>query len=180
VPFFLLDELAVRLRHPETRRPRSNLVRGPSILKIEVVTPGEQKELLLRVVTKLAVTRLERGGFIPFGATLASDRNVKLLLPETWKKNAKRDEVESYWSRELRQSCQEQGCSTACSCADVRVPAPDGAFTPGLLIHFEHAGLLAEDILYPYEKSDRNQVSLGPPTSVSTEPQIFASPRNAD
>jgi len=43
------------------------------------MTPQEEKALLLRVVTKLAAPQLEQGGFIPFGAILGQNRDVRLL-----------------------------------------------------------------------------------------------------
>jgi hypothetical protein len=46
------------------------------------MTPKEEKELLLRVVTKLAGQQLEKGGSIAFGATLGSKRDVQLLMPK--------------------------------------------------------------------------------------------------
>ena len=53
------------------------------------MTPQEEKELLLRVVTKLAGKQLEQeGGFITFGATLGSNRDVRLLMPKSMKQGA--------------------------------------------------------------------------------------------
>ena len=68
------------------------------------MTLQEEKELLLRVVTKLAAKLIGEGGFVPFGATLGPGRNVKLLMPKGWKENATRDELEACWSRELKKA----------------------------------------------------------------------------
>jgi len=137
------------------------------------MTPQEQKDLLLGVVTKLATKRLEEGGFIPFGATLGSKRDVKLLMPKSMKQNVTRDELEAYWIRELRKATAEDACKTACSCADVRVPVGEGELVPALLIHVEHAEGSAEDILYPYRKDESSGIVLGEPTSAAIKHQIF-------
>ena len=137
------------------------------------MTPQEQKELLLRVVTKLAVSRLEKGGFVPFGATLGSGRDVKLLMPTGWKENATRDEHEAYWTRELRKASLSGECKTVCSCADVRLPREGEEPVPAILIHMEHAEDSAEDIMFPYAKDESATIVLGTPTSVLTEHHIF-------
>src|SRR5437899_13044966 len=48
-----------------------------------------------------------------------------------WKENATRDELEAYWSRELKKATTETECKTVCSCADVRVPMDSGDPAPG-------------------------------------------------
>src|ERR1700758_2172644 len=113
------------------------------------MTLQEEKELLLRVVTRLAAKLIGQGGFVPFGATLGPGRNVKLLMPKGWKENATRDELEAYWSRELKKATTEPDCKTVCSCADVRVPMDNGDLAPGILIHLEQIGSPAEDICLP-------------------------------
>jgi hypothetical protein len=138
------------------------------------MTPDEQKDLLLRVVIRLAGKQLEKGGFVPFGATLGTARDVKLLMPKKFKQDATRDEVETYWAEELRNATAIGNCKTACSCADVRVPMHDGSLVPGVLIHIEHAEGSAEDIIYPYGK-DEGAVVFGEPTRVGVERQIFTS-----
>jgi hypothetical protein len=136
------------------------------------MTPQEEKNLLLRVVIRLAGTQLESGGLTPFGATLGSERDVKLLVPKGFKKNPTRDEVEAYWAGELRKANATGKCKTVCSCADVRVPVEGGNLIPGVLIHIEHAEGSAEDVLYPY-RNDEGSVVFGVPTSVKAELQVF-------
>ena len=138
-----------------------------------MMTLQEEKELLLRVVTRLAAKLIGQGGFVPFGATLGPGRNVKLLMPKGWKENATRDELEAYWSRELKKATTEPDCKTVCSCADVRVPMYNGDLAPGILIHLEQIGSPAEDIVYPYLK-DGKEAKLGTPMCVETESRVFA------
>lgn len=126
------------------------------------------------VVTKLAAKLIKQGGFVPFGATLGPGRNVKLFMPKDWKENATRDELETYWSRELRKAVNDAECKTVCSCADVRLPIDNGNLVPCIFIHIEQAPRLAEDIAYPYMKDGDSEVKLGAPTTVQTEPRIFS------
>jgi hypothetical protein len=136
------------------------------------MTPEEQKDFLLRVVIRVAGQQLESGGLMPFGATLGAERDVKLLMPKSFKKDSTRDEVESYWAQELRIAIADGSRETACSCADVRVPMEDGSFVPGVLVHIEHAESSAEDILYPYYNHD-GSVLFREPTRVVTKRHIF-------
>jgi hypothetical protein len=139
------------------------------------MTPQEEKELLLRVVVRVAAMQLKEGGLVPFGATLGLKRDVKLLMPKSWKQTpTTRDELEGYWIRELRQATASGTCKTVCSCADVRVPKGE-KLVPAVLIHVEHAEGSAEDILYPYQKDEGSVVVFGEPTSAATEHQIFGS-----
>lgn len=137
------------------------------------MTLEEEKDLLLGLVTKLAAKLICQGGFAPFGATLGPGRNVKLLMPKNWKVNSTRDEVEAYWSRELKKAVYEGDCKTVCSCSDVRIPIENGNMAPCILIHIEQAQACAEDIGYPYLKDGESEVKLGTPTSVKTEPSVF-------
>jgi hypothetical protein len=91
-----------------------------------------------------------------------------------WKENATRDELEAYWSRELKKATTETECKTVCSCADVRVPMDSGDPAPGIFIHLEQIGSPAADIVYPYLKDGISGVKLGTPTSVETESRVFA------
>jgi|SRR5580658_4770481 hypothetical protein len=138
------------------------------------MTPQEQKELLLTVVVRVAVIQLKIGGLFPFGATLGSKRDVKLLTPKSMKKNVSREELDEYWKRELRKSTAEDECKTACWCADVLVPMDDGSLVPAIFVNFEHADGSAEDILYPYRKTEGSDVVLDVPTSATTEHKIFS------
>jgi hypothetical protein len=138
------------------------------------MTPQEEKELLLRLVVKVATMQLAEGGITPFGATLGSRRNVKLLLSKNWKREVTtQDDFEKYWIRELRQAAAAEVCRMACACADVRVPMEDGRLVPAVLIHVEHTEGSAEDVVYPYRRDDESMVVFGEPTSAETACQIF-------
>ena len=141
----------------------------------KALTPQDEKELLLRVVTKLAATQLEAKGFMPFGATLGPHRNVKLLAPQTWKQNSNREEVETYWVQELRKAITSEECKAVCFCADVRVPVDNGGLVPAVLIHVEHAEAPAEAIFYPYSKDGSLKVVFASPTRAATTGRIFRS-----
>jgi hypothetical protein len=137
------------------------------------MTLQEEKDTLLRVVTKLVLQMMAKGGFCPFGAVMGPNRSAKILMPKGWKKDAARDEVEAYWARELRKAVSDTGCRTVCWCADVRSPKEDGDFTPFMLIHVEQASI-AEDMGYPYLKDGNSKVELGSPTIVQTKARVFA------
>lgn len=142
------------------------------------MTPQEEKELLLRVVTKLAGKQLEQEGeFITFGATLGSNRDVRLLMPKSMKQDVTRDELDAYWVRTLRQAIAAVECGTVCSCVDVRLQTNDGAQVTALLIHVEHAHAFSEDILYPYRKDEDAGIVFGEPTSETRERKIFTCSR---
>jgi hypothetical protein len=140
---------------------------------LERMTPQEEKELLLRVVTQLVRKQLEKGGFIPYGATLGPNRDVQLLMPKGMKRAVTRAELDAYWFQILRQAITAGECKTACWCADVREQAEDGTLVPAVLIHVEHANTFSEDILYPYRKDESSRVVFGEPRSEATEHQIF-------
>ncbi len=140
------------------------------------MTRQEETELLLRVMTRLAQTQLEKGGFIPFGGVLGSKRDVQLVMPKGWKQNSTRDEVEGYWTRELKKYALQDGCRVVCFCADVRVPKDDDQLVPGLLIHIEHVEAESEDMLYPYHKEDDAKVVFGKPTSVARQHMVLTGP----
>src|SRR5437588_12294178 len=97
------------------------------------MTPEEQKDLLLRVVIRVAGQQLESGGLMRFGATLGSERDVKLLMPKSFKKDPTRDEVESYSAQKLRKAIADGSRETASSSADARFPMQDGRLGPGVL-----------------------------------------------
>jgi hypothetical protein len=137
------------------------------------MTPLEEKELLLRVVAKLAQTQLEQGGFIPFGAVLGSKRDVQLLMPKGWKQNSTRDDVEAYWFRELKKHAEKDGCRSLCFCADVRVPRMEGQLVPAILIHIEHVESDAEEMLFPYGKDEGSRIVIGKRTSDTVERRVF-------
>jgi hypothetical protein len=65
------------------------------------LTPQEEKELLLRVVTKFVAKQLMNGGFFPFGATLSPTRQVNLLMPTGMKKDVTQVELDAYWASVL-------------------------------------------------------------------------------
>ena len=138
------------------------------------MTPQEEKELLLRVVTKLAGRQIEKGGFIPFGATLGSKRDVRLLMPESMKKEVTRDELDAYWTREIRKAIIGGECKTACWIADVRLQSEEGTLFPAIMVHVEHVGVFSEDILFPYKKEENSAVVFGEPTTEAMQHQIFA------
>ena len=68
----------------------------------------------------------------------------------------------------------ESECNTVCSCADVRIPLENTNLAPCVLIHIEQVKSCAADIVYPYQKGQDSEVKLGIPTSVQSEPLVFA------
>jgi hypothetical protein len=74
------------------------------------MTAEEDRQLLFRVVLRFAGAQLEKGGLPSFGAVLSSKRDVQLLMPESFKQNVTRDELEEYWFRELRKVAVIDGC----------------------------------------------------------------------
>jgi hypothetical protein len=142
------------------------------------MTPREEIDLLLRVVTRLAQKQLEKGGFIPFGAVPASNRDVQLLMPEGWKKNSTREEVETYWYAELRKHAAADGCKVVCFCADVGVPLDAGEYALAVNVYVEHQQAGAANIFYPYSQNPESHVEFGQPTTVKTEHHVFLYPQS--
>jgi|SRR6266446_1083331 len=139
------------------------------------MTPDEEKQLLLRVVLRLAKDQLEKGGFIPFGATLGTKRDVQLLMPKSMKKDVKRDELDAYWNEQFRPFVAGQGCKTVCTCADVCLSGDEGGLVRGVLIHIEHADSAAEDIFAPYTRDENSKVTFGRETREAAERFVFIS-----
>lgn len=144
------------------------------------MTLQDEKELPLRVITRLAAKLIGEGGFVPCGATLGPGRNVKLLMPKGWKENATRDELEAYWSRELKKATTDAECKTVCSCADVRVPMASGDLAPSIFIHLEQVGSPAEDIVYPYLKDGNSEARLGAAEHREPSPACLPQARHSD
>jgi hypothetical protein len=142
------------------------------------MTPRKEIDLLLRVVTRLAQKRLEKGGFIPFGAVLGSNRDVQLLMPEGWAKDCTRDEVETYWYAELRKHAAKDGCKVVCFCSDVGVPMEAGQYILAVNVYIEHPQAEAVNMFYPYTKNSESHVEFGQPTTVKTEHHVFLNPQS--
>lgn len=134
----------------------------------------ENKELLLRVVTKFAAMQLkENAELMPFGATLNSTRKVVLVMPKSMKQNVTHDELSSYWTRELRAAAQKSDSPTVCSCCAALIPQEDGATLPVVFVHIEHAGSYSEDIFYPYSKEMDGTIRFGERAAQPVEHQVF-------
>ena len=137
------------------------------------MTPEEEKALLLRVVVRIAQSRLEKGGFAPFGATLGSSRDVQLLIPETAKTGTMTVElVDAYWKMQMARAIGSGEVRALCTVADVR--ETDGEkLVPGVFIHIEHCAGDAEDILYRYAKLANAQIAFQEPRCGKTALQFF-------
>jgi hypothetical protein len=137
------------------------------------VTPQEEKELLLRVVLRIAQTQLEKGGFIPFGATLGPGREAQLLMPTSAKREITIDKVVAYWKVQMSKAIETSKITTLCTVTDVRISDNDGKLIPGVFIHVEHWAGDAEDILFPYTKDENAKVTLQEPAKEATNLQFF-------
>jgi hypothetical protein len=125
------------------------------------MTPLEEKQLLLRVVLRLAKEQLEKGGFIPFGAAMGTKRDVQLLMPKSMKQDVKQDELDAYWNKQFAPIVGGQDCKTVCTCADVGLTDDQGGLVLGVLTHIEHADSDAEDIFTPYTRDENSKVTFG-------------------
>jgi hypothetical protein len=139
------------------------------------MTPTEEKHLLVRVVAKLAMAQLNAGGFMPFGATLGNARDVQMLIPEAMKQGVTMDELDEYWTQELRKAAAAGQCKSVCSCTYGKIPTEDGTLVSALLIHVEHPEADAEDIVYPYHTDKDAKAVLDEPVSEVTERRVFSS-----
>lgn len=132
------------------------------------MTTQEHKELLLRVVLRVAASQLLQGGLMPFAATLGTHRNVEFLVPKGVKKEVTPEELESYWVQQLRTAVAENECSAICYCAELRNRSVDGAVILVLFAHIESAGG-AEDRTYPYHSIEGGGIAFAAPNiSAST------------
>lgn len=138
------------------------------------MTPQEEIELLLRVVARIAQTQLEKGGFIPFGATLGPSRDVQLLIPNSTKGEMTIEVVDAYWKKQMSKAIQTGKVNALRTVADVRVTDGDAKLVPGVFIHVEHSGGKAEDILYPYAKDENSKVTFLKITRAAAHLQFFS------
>ena len=138
------------------------------------MTPQEERDLLLRVVTQVAEKKLSEGGFVPFGATLGSERDVKILLPKTMKPGVTKAELDAYWTQALRKAAAEGDCKTVCSCANVRFEENPGEMVSAIHIHIEHAEAYSANVLCPYRHEGGSRVIFGEPQVEPSEHQVFA------
>lgn len=138
------------------------------------MTPREEMDLLVRVVSRIAQTQLEKGGFIPFGATLGSGRDVQLLLPNSAKGEMTIELVDAYWRKQMSKAIEAGGVRALCTVADVRVTDSGSKLVPGVFIHIEHSAGDAEELLYPYAKDELSNVSFLEVTRVNAALQFFA------
>lgn len=139
------------------------------------MTPQEEIEPLLRVVARIALTQLETGGFIPFGATLGSSRDVKLLIPNSAKGEMTIEVVDAYWKKQMNKAIETGDVKALCTVADVRVTDGDAKLVPGVFIHIEHSGGDSEDLLYPYTKDADSKVTFLEVTRARANLQFFTS-----
>ena len=139
------------------------------------MTPQEEIELLLRVVARIAQTQLEKGGFIPFGATLGSGRDVQLLIPNSAKGEMTIEVVDAYWRKQMSKAIETGEVKALCTVADVRVSNGDAKLVPGVFIHMEHSGGDSEDLLYPYTKDAQSKVTFLEVTRAVANLQFFTS-----
>ena len=134
----------------------------------------ENKELLLRVVTKFAAKQLKNDDLLmPFGATLNSTRNVQLLMPKRIKQNVTPDGLSRYWARELREASEKSDSPTVCSCCAGLFPHESGVTVPVVFVHIEHAGEYSEDFYYPYRKEIDGEICFGARDFEAVDPQVF-------
>jgi hypothetical protein len=141
------------------------------------MTSQEEKELLLRIVMRLAQQHLGADGLSPFAAVLNRGRQLKLLLPESMKPNPAADELERYWLRELRKAITDEAdARAACHCATVQAPTEQGGTVPGIWVFLEHIEDGAEDLVFPYWKNEKSEYVFGDATVVASERKIFVSP----
>jgi hypothetical protein len=138
------------------------------------LTPQEEIELLLRVVARIAQSQLEKGGFIPFGATLEAGRDVQLLMPNSAKGEMTIEVVDAYWRKQMSKAIETGNVKALCTVADVRVTDADAKLVPGVFIHVEHAGGDSEDILYPYTKDADSKVTFLEVTRAVANLQFFS------
>jgi len=138
------------------------------------MTPHEEKQLLLRVVTRLAATLLPEGGFKTFGAVLVlgPNRKVVLVRPKFVKKGATRQELDTYWAKELKRFALSKHGQTVCWCCDAVLIQEAGSAIPAVLVHIEHPKAYSEDMLYPYSIYD-SQASLKAPTIDAAAYHVF-------
>lgn len=143
------------------------------------MTPLEEKDLLLRVVVRIAQTQLEKGGIIPFGAILGAGRDVQLLIPNSAKGNMTIEIVDAYWRKQMAKAIEGGNVKALCTVADVRVTDSRGKLVPGVFIHVEHSAGDAEELLYHYAKDESAVVTFLEVTREPTTLQYFASANNA-
>jgi hypothetical protein len=139
------------------------------------VTPQEEKDLLLRVAVRIAQTQLEKGGIIPFGATLGKGRDVQLLIPNSAKGNMTIEIVDAYWRKQMARAIEAGNVKALCTVADVRVTDTQGKLVPGVFIHIEHFAGVAEELLYHYAKDENAAITFLEVKREATIPQYFAS-----
>jgi hypothetical protein len=134
------------------------------------LSPLEERDLLLRVAVRIAQTQLEKGGIIPFGATLGEGRDVQLLIPNGAKRNTTIEIVDAYWRKQMAKAIEGGNVKALCTVADVRVADSNGKLVPGVFIHIEHSAGGAEELLYHYAKDENAAVTF---IEVKREPTIL-------
>ena len=143
------------------------------------MSPLEEKDLLVRVAVRVAETQLEKGGIIPFGATLGEGRDVQLLIPNSASGNMTIEIVDAYWRKQMAKAIESGNVKALCTVADVRVTDSQGKLVPGVFIHVEHSAGHAEELLYHYAKGENAAVTFLQVTREPTTLQYFASTNNA-
>jgi hypothetical protein len=137
--------------------------------------PTEERDLLLRVVTQLAESRLNAGGLMPFGATLKPPRDVRILMPKSMKPDVTSEELDAFWVRQLRKAAAEADCKTVCSCAEVRYGVSPDQMASAILVHIEHADVYSANVLCPFRKDEGSRVIFGEPQLEESDFRVFVS-----
>ena len=134
----------------------------------------EEIQLVLKIVLKHARKQLEEeGGFQAFGATLGSDRDVLMLLPESQPDDADFADVREHWYRALRKAIDDGGCRTVAWCCNVKAPGENDTRVPAVLVHVEHVESHAWDMYFPFATDSASKVLYGEQTELAVNCVLF-------
>jgi hypothetical protein len=138
------------------------------------VNAREEIQLVLKIVLKYARTQLqEEGGFQAFGATLGSNRDVLMLLPESQPDDASFADVREHWYRALRKAIDDGGCRTVAWCCNVKAPGENDTRVPAVFVHVEHMEGQAWEMYFPFATDSDSTVLYGEQTELAVQSVLF-------
>jgi hypothetical protein len=142
---------------------------------LSIMALEQGKKLLIKILRDLASSQLEsQGGLRSFGATLNSNREIQVLMPDSqFKSGTKTEELFRYWDKTLSEHSKSDTKTVGFVCTTL-VHHSSLDFNQALYIKVEEPGISAEELLIPYKITGDATVSFGQALPVELGNLTFA------
>ncbi len=130
---------------------------------------------LLDTLIRFAKQCLEKqGAFLPFGVAMLADRTMSHVSGHTGEERPGAPRVLQSLEGALRTMAAKDGLKAVGICVDIRfASSPDEPKTDAIQVFLEHREGNVVNVLMPYRKKSRGQVSYARLIAIRAEPRIF-------